>query len=511
MPATIKHPALWITLTALVALLGFGAFFFLGRETAHRGNPLTGAGKPIAGQALYHCPMHPTVTSDRPADCPICGMRMVPNERGREEAAPARASAPQAPRRKTVYRSTMNPNEVSDRPGKDSMGMEMEAVELVEGPAAATSVEGQAGVQISPRKQQLIGVKTSIVKRGPFVRTIRTVGRVTADETMLHHIHTKFEGWIDTLFVNTTGVKVEQGQPLLSIYSPELLATQEEYVVALRARKAMAGGTLPEAAGRAEDLVESGRRRLLLYDLTPAQIDQLETSGQPARNVTLYSPISGYVTQRNVAQGEKIGPETTLLDIAGLSRVWVIASVYEYELPFITIGQRATVTLSYLPGKSYYGRVGLIYPVLEASTRSIQVRLEFPNPDMNLKPEMYADVEIQSDLGERLIVPDSAIISSGTRNIVFVVQGNGYFTPREVRVGFRLPDGVEVLDGLKEGEEVVTSGNFLIDSESKLKSALEAAAAPPASSPAPSPAPATAPKGAPSPAPPRAGSPGKDR
>jgi RND family efflux transporter MFP subunit len=476
MTATADRRAFWIATAVVLGLLGFAGFFLLGRETASRGTPGAGAGAPVAGEAAYHCPMHPAMVSDKPGDCPICGMRMVPNERGGEGAA----SAPSpAPRRRIVYRSTMNPGEVSDRPGVDSMGMEMEAVEVEEGPAAVTPVEGQAGVRISPRKQQLIGVKTGIVQRGPFVRTIRAVGRVTADEARLHHVHTKFEGWIETLYVNATGVKVEKGQPLLSIYSPELLATQEEYLVALRARKAMGEGTLPEASGRAGDLVESGRRRLLLYDFTPAQIDQLEATGQPMRTVTLYSPISGYVIERKVTQGEKIDAATTLLDIADLSRVWVIASVYEYELPFIRVGQRAAVTLSYLPGKSYQGRVGVVYPVLEASTRTVQVRLDFPNPDLNLKPEMYADVEIRSDLGERLIVPDSAVVSSGTRSIVFVVQGDGYFTPRQVRIGFRLPDGVEVLEGLKEGEEVVTSGNFLIDSESKLKSALESAAAPP--------------------------------
>jgi RND family efflux transporter MFP subunit len=301
---------------------------------------------------------------------------------------------------------------------------------------------------------------------------------VTSDETRLHHVHTKVEGWVEKLHVNATGVMVRRGEPLLTIYSPELVASQEEYLVALRARSAAGAESLPEVARRGEDLLESTRRRLLLYDLTPEQIEALERTGVSSRTVTLQAPISGYVTQRNVTQGEKIDSSTTLFDIADLSRVWVIASVYEYELPFVRLGQRGEVTLPYLPGRIYEGRVGLIYPTLEGATRTAQVRLEFSNPDLELKPEMYAEVQLKSDLGERLTAPDTAVLSSGTRNIVFVTSGDGYFEPREVQVGLRLPDAVEILDGVAEGETVVTSGNFLIDSESKLKAALEAAAGP---------------------------------
>jgi membrane fusion protein, copper/silver efflux system len=388
------------------------------------------------------------------------------------------AAATPAARGRVLYRSTMNPNEVSDRPGKDSMGMEMVPVQVEEGGAGASSVEGQAAVRIPIRKQQLIGVRTTTVRRAPFVRTIRTVGRVTEDETRLRHIHTKISGWVETLWVNTTGERVRRGQPLLTIYSPELLATQEEYLLALRARKDLGEEPLPEAAKGADELLASARRRLLLFDLTPAQIDALERSGTPSRTVTIASEISGYVTKRNVTQGEKIDSDTTLLDIADLSRIWVLASIYEYELPFVKAGQQADMTLSYLPGRTYRGRVALVYPVLESATRTAQVRLEFPNPELDLKPEMFADVELHSDLGQRLSVPESAVLATGTRSIVFVARGEGYFEPREVHLGLRLPDAVEVLDGLSEGESIVSSGNFLIDSESKLKAALETAATP---------------------------------
>jgi Cu(I)/Ag(I) efflux system membrane fusion protein len=418
-----------------VAAIAAGVYLFLhriagpGTEGAH--------GAPAAEKkTLYHCPMHPTMVADRPGDCPICGMRMVPIE----EAAESPSPAPEEP------------------PG---------------GPA----VEGLAAVSIPTRKQQLIGVRTEEVRTIPFVRKIRAVGRVTADETRLHHVHTKIEGWVEVLHVNATGVKVEKGQPLLAIYSPELVATQEEYLLALRARQAAGAETLPQLARTGDELVESAGRRLLLFDLRPAQIEELERTGRPSRTVTLHAPISGYVTQRNVTQGEKIGPDTTLLDIADLSRVWVIASVYEYELPFVRVGQAATVTLSYLPGRTFRGRSTLVYPTIEGTTRTAQVRLEFDNPDLALKPEMYAEVEIESRLGERLAVPDSAVLSSGTRNIVFVARGDGYFEPREVRLGLRLPDAVEILEGLSEGERVVASGTFFVDSESKLKAALKAAGA----------------------------------
>jgi len=390
------------------------------------------------------------------------------------------AAPPGAPAtgKKVIYRSTMNPGEISDRPGKDSMGMEMERVEVEEGAGPASGAEGRATVEIPTRKQQLIGVRTETVKRIPFVRTIRAVGRVAVDETRFHHVHSKVEGWVEDLHVNATGQRVARGERLLSLYSPEILATQEEYLLALRSRRALGEGALPETVKRADEMVESGRRRLSLYDLTPAQIEALEATGQPSRNVEIYSPASGYVLTRNVSQGEKITPDMNLLDVADLSRVWVIASVYEYELPYVQEGQQATMTLSYLPGKSYSGKVRLIYPVLDAATRSAQVRLEFENRGMDLRPEMYADVELRGEMGTRLAVPESALIASGTRNVVFVAQGNGYFQPREVRPGLRLDDVVEILEGLTEGEMVVTSGNFLIDSESRMKAALEAVAPP---------------------------------
>jgi RND family efflux transporter MFP subunit len=448
----------------------------------------------------YHCPMHPTMVSDRPGDCPICSMRMVPIEDGEGEAGGSEAtmhgSDPPAPevgatghgaqpvehaqhaaapggKKKVIYRSTMNPGEVSDKPGKDSMGMDM-VPEEVDEPAggAGTAVDGRVPLKLSTQKRQLIGVRTAPVEKGPFTRTIRTVGRVTYDETRLRNVFTKISGWVEQLYANNTGQLVKKGEPLLSIYSPELVASGQEYLVAVQARKRLANSELSAESG--ERLVASARRRLLLFDLTPQQINALEDTGEVSRTTTLHAPIDGHIITRNVTQGDRIEPGTKLLDMAELSRVWVLADVYEYELPFVRLGQAATMTLSYLPARTFEGRVTLIYPVLSETTRTVKVRLEFPNPDFTLRPEMYAQVEIHADLGERLTVPESAVISTGTRDIAFVDRGGGYFEPRELKLGIRLPDRFEVLEGVTEGEPVLISGNFLVDSESKLKAALAA-------------------------------------
>lgn len=406
-----------------------------------------------AGQAQqrYHCPMHPTIVSDRPGDCPICGMRLVPIEEEPEAAATDAAHSGHA--------------------GSDA-GMATGDAGRHEG--GSTAVDGRARVQLSERKRQLIGVKTAIVERRPLARTIRTVGRVTYDETHLHHVHTKISGWVEKLFANATGEYVQKGEPLLTIYSPELVASAQEYLLALHARNRLGASVEPSIQRSSETLVSSARQRLLLFDLTAQQIDALESRGEVPTTMTLYAPISGHIIERNVTQGEQIDPGMNLLDIADLARVWVLADIYEYELPFLHLGQAATMDLSYLPGRSFTGKVSLIYPVLSEQTRTIKARLEFANEDYSLRPEMYAEVEISADLGERVVVPASAVINSGVRDIAFVERADGSLEPREITLGVRLPDSFEVLDGLAAGETVVTSGNFLVDSESKLKAALAA-------------------------------------
>jgi len=390
-----------------------------------------------------------------------------------EHGARSAVAAP-AGKKKIIYRSTMNPNEMSDQPGKDSMGMEMVAEEIDAPPSGKiAAVDGRVAVKVSTQKRQLIGVRTAPVEKSPLTRTIRTVGRVTYDETRLRNVFTKISGWVEQLYANSTGQRVKEGDPLLSIYSPELVSSAQEYLLARRGRDRLAASELAGDSG--ERLVASAHRRLLLFDLTPQQIVTLEKTGEAPKTMTLHAPISGHIITRSVTQGDRIEPGTKLLDIAELSRVWVLADIYEYELPFIRLGQVATMTLSYLPTRTFEGRITLIYPTLSETTRTVKVRLEFPNPDFTLKPEMYAQVEIRSDLGERLTVPESAVVTTGTRDIAFVDRGEGYFEPRELKLGIRLPDRFEVIDGLAEGEPVLISGNFLVDSESKLKAALAAA------------------------------------
>jgi RND family efflux transporter MFP subunit len=463
----------------VIAILAVGAGLSLSQRSGAGAVPSATA--TTARATRYHCPMHPTMVSDRPGDCPICGMRMVPIEEAEDESGAAahpaeHAQDPSAPagKKKIIYRSTMNPNEMSDRPGKDSMGMDMVPEEIDEPPAGgATAVDGRVAVKVSTQKRQLIGVRTAPVEKGPFTRTIRTVGRVTVDETRLRNVFTKISGWVEQLYANNTGQLVTEGEPLLSIYSPELVSSAQEYLLARRGRDQLAASELAGDSG--ERLVASARRRLLLFDLTPQQIATLEKTGEAPKTMTLHAPISGHILTRSVTQGDRIEPGTKLLEIAELSRVWVLADIYEYELPFIHVGQVATMTLSYLPTRSFEGHITLIYPVLSEATRTVKVRLEFPNPDFILKPEMYAQVEIRSDLGERLTVPASAVITTGTRDIAFVDRGEGYFEPRELELGLKLPDRFEVINGLAEGEPVLISGNFLVDSESKLKAVLAAA------------------------------------
>lgn len=387
-------------------------------------------------------------------------------------SAGERANAGHKTELKVLYwQDPMHPAYKSDKPGKaPDCGMDL--VPVYETGAGQTMADLPEGAfQISPEKQQLIGVQYGEVAYKPAIKTLRTVGRLTYDETKIVRIHTKVEGWIENVYIDFTGKEVKKGQPLISIYSPDLLQTQQEYLLALKGRDELSESPFREAVAGSESLLQAARKRLELWDISDEQIDELEKAGKPNKTMTLYAPAGGFVLSRNSFPKQRVTPEMELYAIADLSTIWVIADVYEYEAPEIKTGQLADVTLTYYPGRVFRGRVDYIYPQLDATTRTLKVRIEVPNPKLALKPDMYANAELKIDYGRRLVIPQEAALDSGSEQLVFVSRGGGYFEPRKIQLGPKVDNNFIVLGGLKAGEKIVTSANFLIDSESRLKSA----------------------------------------
>lgn len=403
----------------LLLILGVvGGAFYAGRQFA----PAAGAAA-SAAKVEYHCPMHPTYVSDRPGDCPICGMSLVKIDDAKSGGEHAVTGA------------------------------------------AAPAVPGRMPVFVSPERQQQIGVTTALVEKRRLDRSIRTVARVAYAEPRLSWVNTKINGWIEKLHVNTTGQFVKKGEPLLEIYSPELVAAQEEYLIALRAKQQVGGDD-------GASLLAAARRRLQLWDLTDKQIAELEKSGKARRTLTIASPVDGCVVEKMALQGKAVMPGENLYRVADLATVWLLADVYEYELPSVKPGQDAAVTLAYLPGEKFAARVSYIYPYLEGQTRTVKVRLEAPNPALKLKPDMWANVELQVESAEVLVAPADAVLDTGGRYVAFVSKGDGHLDPRELKIGRRNDDYFEITRGVAAGEKVVTRALFLLDSESQLKAAI---------------------------------------
>ena len=392
-------------------------------------------GSGVARAVQYHCPMHPTYVSDRPGDCPICGMKLVSRT---ASAAPA-----------------------ADHAGHG---------------AVSGALASRVALQLSPERRQMLAVRSEPVVRAALERTLRTVGRVAIDERRLHHIHTKYEAYVEDLYVDFTNKFVRRGEPLLSLYSPELVATQQEYLLAWRARKQLGSSTLPQVAQGGIDMLQAARQRLLLWDIRPADIDRLEQAGEVRRTLNLYSPVSGYVVQKTAYHGMRVTPADALFDIADLSYLWVLADVYESDLAAVRLGMSAELSVTYLPGQTWSGQVTFISPMVEEKTRTIKVRIEVDNAGGELKPEMFADVVLRAPLGEGLVIPESAIVNAGERQLVFLDESDGRLQPREVHVGPKVANGVQILRGVTAGERVVTSANFLLDSESSLKASVAAMA-----------------------------------
>jgi RND family efflux transporter MFP subunit len=435
--------------------------------------------------------MHPDVTSDKPGRCPECGMKLVAAKRGPEAPAgeaesqpsatdaqsgvaadPAAVSAPPEPK-VLFYRNPMNPKVTSPVPAKDEMGMDYVPVYAEEAAAEGPGVPGLATVEVSPEGLRLAGVQVAPAVRERLARAIRTVGTVVPDETRIRHFHTRVTGWVEKLYVNFTGQYVRKGQPILSVYSPQLLASQEEYLQARATAARFAASDIPEVRKGGEELVQAARRRLQLFDVPDDFIAEIERTGKPQRDVTLIAHESGYVTAKGIYEGQQVDPSMMdLFTITDLSTVWVEGQFYEYEARAVRLGEEAVVTLPYDPEVRLTGRVSYIDPTLNPQSRTLRVRFAFANPALALKPGMFANVELAVDGHEGVVIPDSAVIDTGLRKIVFVSVGGGRFAPRQVTLGVLGNGKAEVLSGVAAGEQVVVRANFLLDSESQLRAAI---------------------------------------
>lgn len=404
-----------------------------------------------AAEQLYTCGMHPQIIKKEPGNCPICGMTLTPVRNN--ATSPTAASE----RKIKFYKSSMNPGEVSDKPGKDSMGMDL--VPVYEGGDASAQT-----INIDAATIQRMNLKTGVVMRGPVLREFRTVGTVAYNESGLRDITIKYEGWLEKLFVNTTWNAVKAGDPLFEIYSPDLYNAQLNYLVALRTEGG-AGGPLTRAS----------LARLQLFDLAPEFLTELASKGEASRTYIYRAPAAGMVIEKMAVVGQMMKPGERIYRLADLSTVWVLAQIYEQDLSFVRAGQDATVRVTYGPERQINGQVESLLPQVEEQTRTATARIVLPNDDGSLRPGMFVDVRFAAQLNaSAVLVPDLAVLRSGEHNTVFIAKTDGSFEPREIKLGVRSQGNFyEVLDGLAEGDRIVTSGQFMLDSESQLRDAIQ--------------------------------------
>lgn len=381
----------------------------------------------------WTCPMHPSVKMPSAGRCPICGMDLTPVER------------------------TILPNSTP------------RGAEPVSTPVADPSI-----FSVDPARQRMMGLQTTPVAVRDLKKTIRTVGILEMDETRIHHVRTKIKGWIEDVFVNYTQQHVPNGAPLFSLYSPELVATQEEYLLAVRTAEELSSSPFQHVASGGRSLLDATRRRLAFFDMSEDQIRQLGETGQVRKSVIIHAPVAGHVMERNAFPNTYVNPETNLYTIVDHRYLWAQVEIYESDISDVREGQTARLTTVAYPGRVFQGKIAYLYPHMNARTRTMRARLEFPNPDLRLKPEMYADVEIDVYLGRRLSVPEKAVLRTGLRDVVFVQRAEGLIQLRKVALDSQVGDYYPVIRGLRLGERVVTSANFLIDSESRLRG-IEAA------------------------------------
>jgi Cu(I)/Ag(I) efflux system membrane fusion protein/cobalt-zinc-cadmium efflux system membrane fusion protein len=443
MPRPSRPLVIVILLAAALAVLAGGA---IAGRAGLASLPLVGAWFRTSPAPMYVCPMHPAVRQATPGTCPKCGMDLVLEQ----------------PAGQTTTASAGHEHAAIGTPS-DS------ASEIVPG----TETTPRAGVELDLRRQQLVGVRVTEATTAEITRSIRAVGTVVFDETRQAEVNLKVEAWIRDLYVNATGQAVRRGQPLFTFYSPDLLATQNEYLLALHTRDQLRASPVSDARDYAERLVEAARTRLALWDIPADQLEALERTRQPVTALVFPSPVSGVVVEKQAVQGMRAMPGETLYRISDLSTVWVEGDVYERDLSFVRLGKPAGVTVEALPGERFTGRIAFVSPQVHEATRAARVRIVLPNQGGRLKPGMFATLAIDASLGRGTVVPTDAVIDSGAAQYVFISQGEGRFEPRRVATGQRLEGRIQVTSGLEPGERVASGAAFFIDSESQMRAAME--------------------------------------
>jgi len=456
-----------LIVAAIVALFAF----WVGRiskhaPVSHDSSPTATTGKEGTPKPqLYTCGMHPNVIQDHPGDCPICGMKLTPMNNDEEDEE--KAHHPEGERVVLYWRAPMDPAYISQEPGKSPMGMDL--VPVYEDEVSSGEIK------IDPVVMQNMGVTTAPVRRVDFARTIKTYGTMTWDETSLAHINTKVAGWVEKLYVNETGQRVRRGQPLMAIFSPELVTAQEEYLLAWRSVQRAHDSSVPAVRENAHRLLRASRSRLEYWDIRKNQIQELEKTGKVRRTLTLYAPFTGVVKHKMVVQGHHAKVGEDLMTVAALDHLWVQGSLYEEDIPLVKMGMEAQLHMSAFPGEKFMAKVDYIYPMVEGKRRTAEVRFLVPNPEERFFSGMYATVRLHVPIQkDALAVPMDAVIRpSSDQSLVFVERAPGRFSGRKVVLGHEGDGGlVHVLAGLKEGEKVVTSAQFLLDSESQLQAVV---------------------------------------
>lgn len=465
---------------ALIAVVAISAvLLFRGKLSSIYAQKHSSPALPVSNETsggrrvlYWYDAMNPQHTYNKPGKAPD-GMDLMPKyaDEGTSAASTGQNSMPANPaERKILYwYDPMHPAYRSDKPGiAPDCGMQL-VPKYADNTKTASLPAGT--VNISADRQQLMNVRTAIVQRQPLTREIRTTAQIVADETKISHVHVKVSGYIEKTYADFIGQLIKKGQPLFTLYSPDLVSAEEEYLIAKRGEKILDSAPYLEVSQGAQSLLHSARERLRLWDISEAQIKKLDETGEVEKTMTFYSPATGFVTDRKAFPQTSVTPDLELYTMTDLSTVWAMIDIYEYEVPYVHIGQQVNLSLPYYPGKTFGGRISYLYPTVDPQTRTVKARVNVANPHFELKPQMFADAQIEVNYGTKIIVPQEAVLNSGAEQTVFVVHDGSMFEPRTVTVGPVMDGNAVILTGLKTGETIVTSGNFLIDSESSLKSA----------------------------------------